>query len=625
MASKKNRNKTRRRHAKLQLISAQPAQSTSQSPTAGLSINDKPASGWRALFQSLCALPGQSKIPPAFAAGALCGLIAISYFPATWGGLIWDDLAWYGAKPVLSWSGIWEIWFNPESLTNEGHYWPLLYSTFWLEHKLWGLSPVGYHITNLLLHASVTLLLWRVLLRMEIAGAWFIAALFAVHPVHVEPVVWIIGRKDILAALFSLVGVIYYLRFLQYQRHWHYWRALLAFVGGLLCKSTIITLPVVLLIWHWWKQGRVLATDVLRILPFMLVGLGITLADWGYYKAREVVELTDYSLFEKAMNAAHALWFYVGKLVLPTQLAVVYPQWGATLGEPLAWGYFIAAAALLGLLWFYRARIGRGALAGVLFFAVTLSPTLGFVEYGYMQFSLVADRYQYFAAVGIIAVVIASMTAVSAQITRKLPSASSLIGRGAQIMAIGLLSVFATLSWNQSNIYRSNTTFYSHIVATNTHARTAWYNLAREHSLAGNHADALAAYRVAGEQRPDHAWAQVGAGKAAKALGKLAESEAYFLRALAIDAKFQGALTGLGGLRLQQNRAQDALEIFQKLVKIAPKQAQYYSGVGVALAQLNRPAQALRSFDRALEIDPNLQEAQTNRAIVLQTMKNTRK
>ncbi len=601
---------------KLQTTARRPG--TVRSRTGPVPIKSSPG-GLQSLFSGLkrSVLHGDP-IPPALAATALWLLILISYLPATWAGFVWDDFAFTEAEQVLRPSGLWDIWFKPHSLQNEGHYWPLLYTTFWLEHKLWGLDPTGYHIVNLLLHGLTTLLLWRLLLRLAVPGAWFAAAVFAVHPLHVESVAWVIGRKDVLAGLFSVACVLSYLRFVEAgrrARYTHYFRALALFVAGLLSKSIVVTLPVSLLIWHWWKQGRVAVTDALRTLPFLLLGLGITIIDWWYYKDREEIVLEDYSLIEQTLNAAHALWFYVGKLVWPAELAVIYPRWEINVSEPLAWAYLVTAVAVVWLLWFYRDRIGRGPLAGVLFFVVTLSPTLGFVEYGFMQFSLVADRYQYLAGIG----VTAGLVAAAARVAGRL---SGTPARGVQAAAVLLLVVLGTISWNQAGIYRDNFTFYQHIIALNPQARNAWYNLGREYSMQGRTQDALAAYLTAGEQRPDHVWAHIGAGQMAAELGRLAEAEMYLQRALAVDPSFPEALNNMGALRLRQKRYSEALELFETLIEMQPEYAKVYSGIGVALAGLRRFEEALRSFDRALELDPSLEEARVNREHVLRNSKS---
>ena len=357
------------------------------------------------------ACPAQhAPFSPTIIALLLCLLVALSFLPALQAGFVWDDSILTEAKPLHSLSGLWQIWFEPRSLRNvEGHYWPVLYTSFWLEYQLWELNPIGYHIVNLLLHLITTLLLWRLLLRIGVPGAWAVAMIFAVHPVHVESVVWVIGRKDVLAALFAIASALAYLRSVGNHHFRQYSWALLLFVLGMLSKTVTVTLPLAFLIWHWWQWGRLRRDDMIMVLPFLLVAVGIAFADWSYYRGNEIIAF-DYSWMERALIAARALWFYVGKLLLPIELAVIYPIWEVNATDLFGWGCLLAAVLVAVLLWYFRHRIGRAPLAGALFFVVTLSPVLGFVDYGFMQFSLVADRYQYLAGIGVIATLVGALT-----------------------------------------------------------------------------------------------------------------------------------------------------------------------------------------------------------------------
>ncbi len=602
--SKKARRKGRRAAAQRQTAVA--ASSRTGSQGGGTAAQPSAA--------TLPTTPGISRWD-VLAGAALCLLVAISFFPATMGGFVWDDAAFTTVEPVQSLSGIWQIWFDHTTLIHEGHFWPLLYTTFWLEHKLWGFNPLGYHIFNLLLHGAVTVLLWRLLLRLAVPGAWFAAAVFAVHPLHAESVAWVIGRKDVMAMLFYLLAALSYLRFMESQRWGHYAGALALFVGGLLCKSIGVTLPVALLLWHWWKQSRVTLDDVRRVLPFLVLGLCITIADWASYKDREVVILEDYTLLEQLLSAAHALCFYVGKLLWPTELSVIYPRWQVDIGSPLDWGYLVAVVAVLALLWRYRGRIGRGPLVGALFFVVTLAPTLGFVKYGYMQFSFVADRYQYLAGTG----VLVCLAAVVAHLAGRVPG---VLKWGVRGLAGLLLAVLGALTWNHAGIYRDNTTFYSHIVSLNPEARNGYYNLAREYDAAGRLEEAYAAFLRAIKIRENHTWAYIGAGITAEKLGHFEKAAALYQHVLQIDPHFLRAYDHLGGLWIRQQRYAEALTLFQKFLLLKPNDAKVYSGLSVAQAGLNRHEEALRSVDRALALDPSLEEAHRNRATILQALRD---
>ncbi len=553
-------------------------------------------------------------VPDALAALALGLLVAACYFPATMGGFVWDDFVFRESEALQHLHGLWQIWLAPRSLNaGEGHYWPMLYTTLWLEHKLWGFNPVGYHIVNLMLHLAVTLLLWRLLLRLAVPGAWVVAAVFAVHPLHVESVAWVIGRKDLLAALFYLACVLSYLRFVEDGHRGRYVLALVWFVLSLLSKTTAITLPASLLIWHWWQRGRVTTAEAARVGPFLLVGVGVLIADLSHYKDIDTTAF-DYSLIERALIAAHALWFYVGKLIWPTELAVMYPRWEVGAGNPLAWGYFMAALVSAALLWIFRRRIGRGPLAGALFFTVTLSPTLGFVDYGYMLFSFVADRYQYLAGAGLIAVLVST----AAQGTSRLPGAWR---TGIQAMAVAPLVVLGTLTWHQSGIYRDNVTFYRHIISLNPEARFAHLSLGMEYHRQQRDEEALdayrAEYRLALAQRPQDQYrissARLGMGAIAEKQGRIEEAVAHYRGGLIL----QDAFNRLTALLIRQKRHQEALALYQDFIAKNPGSGPLHSGMGVALVGLNRLDEALRSFERALALDPSLDEARTYRDHVL--------
>ena len=146
--------------------------------------------------------------------------------------------------------------------------------------------------------------------------------MFAVHPLHVESVAWIIERKDVLSALFYLAAVLAWLRLVEVERARHYVLAVVLFTAGLLSKSVVVTLPLALLIVQWWRGGRVTRLDLLRVAPLVVIGAAVTAADLAFYRGREVLEL-GYTLAERVLIAGRALWFYAGKLVWPAELAVI--------------------------------------------------------------------------------------------------------------------------------------------------------------------------------------------------------------------------------------------------------------------------------------------------------------
>ena len=578
------------------------------SPTAGTPDAPQP-SGSGGAERTIAGVSRRT----AAGAATLALLVAACYFPSLSGGFVWDDVI-FSEEPVIRrWSGLWSIWFSPADIRNEGHYWPIVYTTFWLEHKLWGLAPFGYHAVNVLLHAVNTLLVWRLLRRLDVPGAWAVAAVFAVHPVHVESVAWIIERKDLLSGLFYLSAVLAWIRFTEAPHPSRYCLALALFTAGLLSKSIVVTLPAALLVWHWWKRGRVTGGDAIRLLPFFAVGLGITAGDLAFYTSREPLAL-GYSLAERTLIAARALWFYAGKLVWPTDLAVIYPQWDIRAADPFGWLYVAAAAGLAALLWFARHRVGRGPLAGAVFFAVTLAPVLGFVDFGYMQFSFVADRFQYLAGLGVMAVLIAGATrAVS-----RGPEALRFGAAGALLVVLGVL---ATLTWRQAGIYRDEITFFSHIVALNPLARDAHLNLGSAYFDANRVEEGYAVSLVAAEQRPDFGGAHANLGRALLLMERFDEAEGHLLRALELDPRKTTAMQNMAELRRKQGRDEEAIERFRKVIEREPANALAHAGLGTSLLNAERHEEALEAIDRALELKPGMKQRHSLLALTGRALK----
>ena len=530
----------------------------------------------------------------ALAALALGLLVGICYLPAMlWGGFVWDDFIWFQSRAVLEWSGLGDIWSWPSRIESELHYWPLTYTTFWLEHKMWGLAPAGYHVVNVLLHCFNCLLLWRLLLRLSVPGAWVAAAVFAVHPLHVESVAWVIERKDVLSGLFYLAAVLVWLRFLEESRPWRYSLALLLFAAGLLSKSIVVTLPAALLILRWWKEGCITVRDLRRVAPFFLVALVITAVDLYSYGSRQ--GSLDYSLPERMLIAARALWFYAGKLAWPTDLAVIYPRWDVSPADPWAWLTLAGAAALAATLWLARHRIGRGPLAGALFFAVTLSPVLGFVYHGYMEYSLVADRFQYLSGIGAMAVLVGAAVHGAGRLPGRLKS-------GAAGVMVVLLAILGTMTWRQADIYRNGVTFFSHVVSLNPEARSAHYNLSTASMNAGCLEEALAAARIAVEKSPDRADAHAVLGTALVRTERFVEAEEVLSRALEIHPSHKGIRRSMAEMLRKQERYEEALEAYRALLEIDPEYPLAHSFMGDILIQLHRHDEAVESLSKALRL-----------------------
>ena len=388
--------------------------------------------------------------------GSALVLMAIAvYLPALAGGFVWDDWIFVTEPLIRRWDGIISIWFSPTDIRGEHHYWPVVYSTFWLEHKLWGFHATGYHAVNLLLHALNTLLVWRLLLRLEVPGAWFAGAVFAAHPVHVESVAWIIERKDLLSAFFYLCAVHTWLRYTESLAKRQLVLCLALFAVALLSKSIAVTLPAALLLLTWWRTGNITWRDVYRLLPLFALAAGITTADVLFYWTQSSLRF-DYSAVERLLIAARALWLYAGQLAWPVSLPIFYSRWHVSACDPAGWVAVTAVCALVAALWFGRRRLGRGPFAAIAFFIVTLSPVLGFLDYSFMGISFLADRFQYLASIGPTALVTGGTSVYAARLHWK----ARLVVVG---VVLGSLVALSMLTWRQTGVYSDGLAFAQHI------------------------------------------------------------------------------------------------------------------------------------------------------------------
>ena len=555
---------------------------------------------------------------------ALALLAVVVYTPALlFGGFVSDDWIFVTEPLVRRLDGIVSIWLSPSEIVRENHYWPVTYTTFWIEHKLWGFNPAGYHAVNIALHALNSVLVWRLLLRLGVPGAWLVSAVFAVHPVHVESVAWIIERKDLLSALFYLAAVHVWLRFTEAPHPGRYLLCLALFAAALLSKSIAVTLPAALLLLRWWQAGRVTWRDAACVVPLFALAVGVTLADLAFYRDR-IDSALDYSLVERALIAARALWVYAHQLVWPASLPVLYPRWDVHPGDLLGWLAVAALVALGAALWFARDRIGRGPLAGVLFFALTLSPVLGFVDFRFMKLAFVADRFQYLASIGLLAVLLGAAVHFAVRLnprSRALPALP--------VVAAAILVALGALSWQQSGIYRNDLAFARHIDAVNPRHYAGQLILSSELGVAGHHEEALAAARrgvalAEGRRGVQTHGTYLALGSALLALDHPVEAEAAFRSSLAVWPRSERSKPRLMLARalVRQARYEEGLTLYRALIREDPDDDAAYLYQGMTLLESGRHEAAVESFNRALAVLRDLQTEPTLHVLLGEALQN---
>ncbi|HMG06197.1 MAG TPA: tetratricopeptide repeat protein, partial [Chthoniobacterales bacterium] len=431
--------------------------------------------------------------------GLLLVAATILVYQQVWhAGYIWDDDVYVTENKLLTApDGLRRIWF---SLDSPSQYFPLVYTSFRLEHALWGLYPEGYHWVNILLHTANALLVWRLLVVLRLPGAWLAAAFFALHPVQVESVAWITERKNVLMGLFFLLTLLAWVKFVEgsaKERWKFYGLALVCYALALFSKTTACTLPAALLLVLWLKERRIDWRRLMEIVPFVALGLGMGLVTvwWERFHQGTQGELFQIGVAERFLVASRALWFYLGKLVWPANLVFSYPRWTISAGNPLDYTWLLATAAAVALVYLARRRFGRGPEVAALFFVATLSPVLGFIMLYTFRYSFVADHYQYLACIGPLAVAAAGITIAVDRLGEGKRSLKGAVG-GALLAALGLLS------WRLTAMYKNSDTLWWTTIDKNPDSWMGHNNIAISLLNAGRVDEAVAHYEKALDLNP---------------------------------------------------------------------------------------------------------------------------
>lgn len=544
------------------------------------------------------------------AAVLLLVLTCLAYAPSVRNGFIWDDDSYVTEQVTLrSLHGLWRIWIEAQAIPQ---YYPVTFTSLWIDYQLWGLNPLGYHVENVLLHVLNAILLWRILLFLGIPAAWWAAAVFALHPVHVESVEWITERKNTLSGAFYLAALLVYLRFLfvpagSLKRSAWYALALVLFVCALFSKTVAATLPAVFLLVAWWRKERVGWRDIAAVVPFFVLGAVLawvtTLMETFHVGAMG----PDFqqSLLERCLVAGRVVCFYLGKLAWPHPLIFSYPRWRIDAG--VWWQYLFpcAAVALAAALWLGRFRLGKGPLVALLFFVVSLVPVLGFLNVYPMRFSYVADHFQYLASIG--PIVLATTTA--AIVGRQRGSAAA---RWLRTAGAFYLAVLGALTWRQTLIYRDAKTVWHDTLARNPASWLAHNNLGVIAEREGKFDEAKAHFAATVAAFPGDAMTYYGTGNVLAGQGSHLQAVVYFEAAIRLDPSYAPAYNNLGNVLTMLGRSEEAIRRYREALRIEPNDAVAYGNLAGALASRGKIEEAIAACHDALRVDPTYAEAYYN-------------
>jgi tetratricopeptide (TPR) repeat protein len=537
------------------------------------------------------------------------GVALLVYLPALGCGFVWNDPDYVTAPALRSLHGLWLIWFK---IGATQQYYPFLHTVFWVEHRLWGDSPLGYHLANILLHAGSASILWLILRRLAIPGASLAAVLFIVHPVCTESVVWISEAKNTFSTFFYLASAWAYLRFDDKRRRTDYGIALGFFVLALFCKTVAATLPGAILVVLWWRRGRLdLRKDVLPTVPWFAMGAAGGLLSAWVERVYIGASGSGFALngAERVLVAGRAIWFYLGKLLWPAGINFIYPRWQISAAEFGQYLYPAAAVAFTLGLWLVRRRT-RSPLAAWLFFAGSLFPTLGFLNVFAFLFSYVADHWQYLASIGVFTFL---ASAFSAGLSRA-PAQARL---PLQTLAAAALCALAVMTWNECGTYRDLKTFYGTILKRNPDAFMAHNNLGIELAHEGRFEEAIAHYREAVRIRPDYAEGHTNFGLALCATGRVEEGIAHFRAAIRSEPGNAVIYNDLGVALARIGRLSEAIEQYKTAERLDPGYPDPALNLGFACFRMHRLPEAIESYELALRLQPNNANAENNFGLVL--------
>jgi tetratricopeptide (TPR) repeat protein len=534
-----------------------------------------------------------------FLAGAIVAVTLLAYLPVMLrGGFFWDDDSFlYANKFIRAPDGLRRLWFT----TQPTDYFPLTSSVLWVEWRLWGNNPRGYHVVNVLLHAAAAVLAWRVLLRLRVPGAWLAGLLFAVHPAAAASAAWITELKNTLPMALYFLALLAWLRFDDGGSHHdettgatdgdphsalrnpHYFLSLGLFLLALLAKTSVVMLPAVLLLCAWWRRGKISLRDFARSLPFfaLSLALGCVTVWFQHHKAIAIGEIVrPEGLLSRVAAAGWIAWFYLYKVLLPVGLCVIYPRWDVSGSSVVAFLPLALLIAGLAWLWMRRKSWGRAPLFAAAYFLVSLLPVLGFVDTSFMENSLVADHLQYVAMIGVIAFAAGMLAQLARAKVVGAPSTALRAGPLGALAAAGCVLVLGGLTWTRAALYGDARNMWRDNVAKNPSAWLAWNNLGWTCHSASDDEEAVEA----------------------------------FSRAILLKPNFAQALSNRGGVYAIMGKFDLALDDCNRAVALLPKVARIRINRGNIFFQTHRLSEAIADYDEAIRLNRNFADAYADRA-----------
>ncbi len=536
--------------------------------------------------------------------------VVVAYIPAYFAGFIWDDAVVATENPAFfSTNALLRIW-----TTKAADLCPLTVTTFWVEHGLWSENPAPYHVITVLLHAAGAVVLWRVLERLRIPGAWLGATLWALHPVQVASVAWIAEMKNTQSGLFYLLAILFFLRSLDVRtrtKQRDYGLTLLFTALAMASKSSTIILPLVLALCAWWTEGRCKWRTIASLWPVVVMAiLPVLLTLWTQQPTKPEDLQWTRSFLDRLAASGDVVWFYLSKLIFPYPLMMIYPRWQVDASDMWSWLALIALITGVAVLWRYRNAWARGPFFAAAYFITALLPVLGLIEGTYWKFSFVADHFQYLASMGPLALAGAALNRLPVWIHRPRTEWRS-------IPAAAVVLLLAALTCVRTTIFADPEAFWNETLAWNPRCWVAENNLGEYLYDHDKIEAALTHYQNAIRINPKYSTGHQNLGMALLKQKQTKEALAEFNTALAIDPRNYAALYGIGNVLVQAGDIAGAIQKFQECLQIDPIDADAHNGLGYALGLVGHSDEAFTQFEQALAIQPDNVSAHVNLGLAL--------
>ncbi len=522
------------------------------------------------------------------------------------------------------------------------HWHPLAWLSHMTDCQLFGLNPGWHHMSSLFLHLANTVLLFFVLnlITGALLRSAFVAALFALHPLHVEPVVWVASRKDVLSTFFWMLAMLVYVRYSKYPGFVRYILVLIAFILGLMSKSMVVTLPFVLLLMDYWPlknplfgqskgerntlNHKPLQSIFQRLLELrviwdkaallIIVGASSVVALLAM-QMKTVSNLDTLALLPTRhyiSNTFVSYISYIGKMFWPVNLAIPYPRHHViSVWQAGGCGLLLICISFLV---FWKRRHYPYLLVGWLWYLITLVPVIGIVRSGP---GIMADRYTYIPLIGLFIIIAWGVPDLLKAWRYRRIMLATLTG----ILLLG----FMTSSWFQVRYWKNSITLFKHTIDVTANNHEAHKNLGAALTVQGKLEEAIVHYSKALSIKPNYAEAYNKLGLALAAQGKLNEAVANYSKALSIKPDYAKAHNNLGLALAKQGKMEEASSHFSKALSIEPNYAEAHNNIGLVLADQGKIKEAIGHFSEALRIKPNLMPARYNLELVQRLLGESRR